>query len=96
MAFIISCLAFLIMLIVAKKALAKEDTSLYTGEQIATARHNVKTYDWAKTELDQVLSKADPWTERSDEELWNLPLDSKHRQTVETRVSGMPGNMDQE
>ncbi len=72
MAFIISCLAFLIMLIVAKKALAKEDTSLYTREQIATARHNVKTYDWAKTELDQVLSKADSWTERSDEELWNL------------------------
>jgi hypothetical protein len=70
--FAIAGLAFLITLFLAKRVFAKEDTSLYTPEQISTARHNVKTYDWAKAELDLVLSKADPWIERSDEEVWNL------------------------
>ena len=45
---------------------------LYTSEEIARARRNVKRYEWVQAELDEVLEICRPCVERSDEEIWKL------------------------
>ncbi|MBT4496185.1 MAG: hypothetical protein HOC74_00600 [Gemmatimonadetes bacterium] len=45
---------------------------LYTPEEIANARRNAQSCDWAKAELDALLEKCRPWIDRSNDEIWSL------------------------
>ncbi|GAH62081.1 unnamed protein product, partial [marine sediment metagenome] len=45
---------------------------LYTLEEIANARDNIRKYAWARSDLEGVLRKCRPWLARSDDQIWGL------------------------
>lgn len=45
---------------------------LHTKEMRQNAIRNIERYDWARTEMEQTLSRVDPYLKLSYEELWQL------------------------
>jgi hypothetical protein len=45
---------------------------LYTAERIKYAQANVEKYAWAQKLRDDAVKAAQPWIEKSDEELWSM------------------------
>src|SRR5882757_5480110 len=50
----------------------KTASTFYTSAKVAAARHNVATYDWAKSTLAAAQKIADQFVAQSDEWLWSL------------------------
>lgn len=51
---------------------AKTRSTIYTEERVAAARENVKSYDWAKSQRDAAVQKADQYLRNGIEFLWNI------------------------
>ncbi|HEX8521549.1 MAG TPA: heparinase II/III family protein [Tepidisphaeraceae bacterium] len=68
----------------------KTKRTLWSAEEIATARENVKKYPAAKKIADDVVKAADYWVDWSDEELVGLVTDSRVPRAFETGTGGCP------
>lgn len=65
----------------------KTRRTMRTDAEIATARENVKRFEWAKEELRSVLDVAQPFVELSNEALWGLmpPTTLRRSNDIATR-----------
>ena len=51
----------------------KTARTLHTDEHVARIRENIETYASARAIADDIIAKAEPWTKRSDDWLYDLP-----------------------
>ena len=72
MIWIAAFLFWFVIVALPRRASAKDGTVLYTSEEIENARRNVRRYDWAEAELDDLLRSCQPWIKRSDNEIWEM------------------------
>src|SRR3954451_23830141 len=68
----------------------KAKRMIFSDEEIATARENVKKYPAAKKVADAIIKEADKWLEFSDDELASLITSARVPRAFETGTTGCP------
>ena len=63
----------------------------YNAQRVANLRANIEKYDWAAQERDKAVVAAQPWVEKSDEELWRLIPSQKLPRTIDLTVTRRNG-----
>ena len=52
--------------------LVKEASTLYPPSVVEAVRRNAEKFGWARKAADAIVARAQPWMERSDDELWEM------------------------
>jgi len=82
------------LLLVSASAWAKGGRTYYTDERLGWMTENIEQYEWARTERDRIIARADKWAAYDDEELVRLvpPLEVARCGTVHNSGCPVHGN----
>ncbi len=87
-------IALALTLLIAASAWAKDGRTYYTEERLGWMAENLEKYEWAQTERDNIIKRADTWVVRDDAELARLvpPLEVPRCGTVHNSGCPVHGN----
>ncbi len=83
---IASSLVLMSMALLPTAAEAKSGSITITAAMRATAQANAARYPWARKIRDAAVKAAQPWLERSDEELWRMVTPQSLPRTIHTTL----------